>query len=187
MRCGAEDAGAGHPRVAAVAAICFTCPLHAIDPNRTPSQYLRERWGSDKGFSYGPVAAIAQTTDGYLWLGTAQGLVRFDGLSFRLFQQAAPNSQTIGAVQGLATDAQGNLWILLQSTKVLRYRDGKFEFGPEQVEFGITSVGKRNDGTVLLSSLTLGTLSHRAGKFETLTTSSVPINSAPQSICRNQR
>ena len=95
------------------------------------------------------------------------------------FSAGAPNSQTIGAVQGLATDTQGNLWILLQSTKVLRYRDGKFEFGPEQVEFGITSVGKRNDGTVLLSSLTLGTLSHRAGKFETLTTSSVPINSAP--------
>src|SRR5262249_35645794 len=93
----------------------------------------------------------------------------FDGLTFRLFQQARPTSFSIGAVQALMTDTDGNLWVLLQSTKVLRYRDGRFELGREEAEFGITAIGRRRDGNVLVSSLTLGVLTNRAGNFEILT------------------
>jgi signal transduction histidine kinase len=71
-------------------------------------------------------------------------------------------------VQALQADAQGNLWVLLQSTKILRYHDGQFDLGNEEAEFGITSLGSRTDGSILLSSLTLGTLTYRAGKFEPL-------------------
>src|SRR5271169_5205303 len=126
--------------LAGVAVVCFTLPARAIDPNRTITQYIRERWGSEKGFPGGSVSAIAQTPDGYLWIGTANGLVRFDGINFQLFQQAIPSSLPIGPVQGLTVDAQGNLWILLKSTRILRYHDGKFEPGREEAEFGITSV-----------------------------------------------
>ncbi len=89
----------------------LACPAHAIDPNRIMSQYLREHWGSERGFTGGSVTAIAQTTDGYLWIGTEKGLIRFDGLNFRQFQQAIPTAFPIGPVQGLIADAQGNLWI----------------------------------------------------------------------------
>jgi ligand-binding sensor domain-containing protein len=51
----------------------------AIDPNRAMSQYLRERWGTEQGVPRGPVYAIGQSKDGYLWIGTQTGLVRFDG------------------------------------------------------------------------------------------------------------
>jgi ligand-binding sensor domain-containing protein/signal transduction histidine kinase len=148
---------------------CFTCRAHAIDPDRMISQYMREDWGSERGFSGGSITAIAQTSDGYLWIGTKKGLIRFDGLNFRLLQQASPSTLTIGPVQALLADKQGNLWILLQSTKILRYKDGKFELGHDEVEFGITSIGKTKDGTVTLSSLALGTLAYKAGKFEALT------------------
>src|SRR6185369_11853517 len=47
----------------------------AIDPNRTMSQYVRDRWGIESGFPGGPVYAIDQAPDGYLWLGTEKGLV----------------------------------------------------------------------------------------------------------------
>ena len=47
-------------------------------------------------------------------------------------------------------DGAGDLWILLQSTKVLRYHDGNFELGREEAEFGITSVSRRRDGTCSL-------------------------------------
>jgi ligand-binding sensor domain-containing protein/signal transduction histidine kinase len=150
--------------------VCVAPPAKAIDPARMLSQYMREQWGSEKGFTGGAVTAIAQTTDGYLWIGTEKGLVRFDGLNFRLYQQAVPTSLAIGAVQALAADAQGNLWVVLQSTKILRYHDGKFEGGREEAEFGITSVSKRDDGTILFSSLSLGTLAYHSGKFEMLTT-----------------
>ncbi len=66
---------------------------------------------------------------------------------------------------------EGGLWILLQNTKVLRYHDGKFELGREEAEFGITSVSRQRNGTVLLSSLAYGALQYRAGKYQSLTPS----------------
>jgi signal transduction histidine kinase/ligand-binding sensor domain-containing protein len=154
--------------LAALAAACFAHSVLAIDPNRIIAQYIRDYWGSEKGFTGGSVSAFAQTADGYLWIGTAKGLFRFDGFSFRAFPVATPTSFPIDAVQGLTADAQGNLWILLQNTKLLRYHDGKFDLGSEEAEFGITSVGNRRDGTTLFSSLALGTLAYRKGKFEAI-------------------
>ena len=155
--------------MAALAVVCLAHPAYPIDPNRMLSQYMHDHWGTEQGFTGGAVTSFAQTTDGYLWIGTEKGLIRFDGLTFRLFQQASPTTLPIGAVQGLMADAQGNLWILLQSTKILRYHDGRFEFGREEGEFGITSLSRRRDGTVLFSSLALGTLTYGAGRFEILT------------------
>jgi ligand-binding sensor domain-containing protein len=148
--------------------VCAAPPAHAIDPDRAISQYIRDQWGSDKGFPGGSVSAIAQSADGYLWIGTDKGLIRFDGLNFQLFPLAVPSSLPIGPIQGLMADAEGNLWIVLQSTQILRYHDGRFELGRGEAEFGITSVSRRGDGTVLLSSLALGTLAFRSGKYEIL-------------------
>jgi ligand-binding sensor domain-containing protein/signal transduction histidine kinase len=163
--------------LAGLASLCFDYPAFAVDPNRMISQYVRESWGSERGFSGGSVTSIAQTPDGYLWIGTEKGLIRFDGLNFRLFQQATPTIIPIGPVQELIGDAQSNLWILLKNTTILHYHDGKFEPGRDEVERGITSIGKRKDGTVLFSSFALGTLAYHAGKLETLTSSTAPTNS----------
>ena len=158
----------------------FGAAGEAIDPNRTISQYIRECWGNERGFPGGAVSSIAQTPDGYLWIGTTKGLIRFDGLNFHLYQQAVPSALPIGPVQGLTADAQGNLWILLQSTRILRYHDGKFEPGREEAEFGITSVLRRKDGGVLLSSLAIGTLIYSDGKFEALTSADDLADSSPK-------
>jgi signal transduction histidine kinase/ligand-binding sensor domain-containing protein len=173
--------------LAALAAACFAHSVLAIDPNRIIAQYIHDYWGSEKGFTGGSVSAFAQTTDGYLWIGTAKGLFRFDGFSFRAFPVATPTSFPIGAVQGLTADPHGNLWILLQNTKLLRYHDGKFDLGNEEAEFGITSVGNRRDGTTLFSSLALGTLTYRNGKFEALTRAVESANSSAsaESISRD--
>src|SRR5215469_3220413 len=162
--------------IGALALVCLAHPAYSVDPDRMLSQYIRDHWGVEQGFTGGSISSFAQTPDGYLWIGTEKGLIRFDGLTFRLFQQASPSTLAIGAVQGLITDNQGNLWILLQSTKILRYHDGSFELGREEAEFGITSVARRRDGTVVFSSLTLGVLTHGAGRFEILTS---PADRAP--------
>jgi ligand-binding sensor domain-containing protein/signal transduction histidine kinase len=154
-----------------VAAICLSLPAHAIDPNRTIAQYLQGRWAGDRGFPGGLVTALAQTRDGYLWIGTDKGLSRFDGSSFRTFQQANPTSFPIGPVSALLTDATGTLWIVLQSTQIVRYSNGHFEPGHDEAGFGITSVTSRKDGTVLLSSLALGTLKYSANKYQAVTSS----------------
>jgi ligand-binding sensor domain-containing protein/signal transduction histidine kinase len=164
------------PLMAGLALMCSATLAQALDPNRLLSQYMREHWGSEKGFTGGSVTSLAQTPDGYLWIGTEKGLIRFDGLSFRVFPQAIPTTFPIGPVQALASDAQGNLWILLQNTKILRYREGKFELGREVAEFGITSLLKRTDGSVLFASLAYGPLIYNSGKFELLNTPSGPPN-----------
>jgi ligand-binding sensor domain-containing protein/signal transduction histidine kinase len=160
--------------MAVLVMVCFAIRGQAVDPLRMTSQYMWERWGSERGFPGGSVSAIAQTADGYLWIGTSKGLIRFDGISFRVFPQAIPGSSPIDSVQNLLTDADGNLWVLLQSTRILRYHDGKFEPGHDQAEFGITAIDKQKNGAVLFSSLAFGPLRFRQGKFETLLAQAEP-------------
>lgn len=158
--------------MAAVAVVYLALQMQALDRTRTISKYMRERWGSERGFPSGKVTAITQTSDGFLWIGTEKGLVRFDGINFRTYPQATPLPLAIGAVGALVTDSEGNLWILLQNTKVLRYRQGRFELGRDEAEVGITAISKRRDGAVLLSSLAYGTLTYKEGKYEALEPSS---------------
>ncbi len=165
--------------MAGLVLVCCASLAQALDPNRILSQYMREHWGSEKGFTGGSVTALAQTSDGYLWIGTEKGLIRFDGFSFLNFPQATPTTLPIGPVQALASDAEGNLWILLQSTKILRYHEGKFELGREVAEFGITSLLKRRDGSVIFASLAYGPLTYHSGKFELLSPPSETTNPAP--------
>lgn len=165
--------------MAGLVLLCCASLSQALDPARVLSQYMREHWGSEKGFDAGSVTALAQTSDGYLWIGTDKGLIRFDGTSFRTFPLASPTAFPIGPVQALTSDTQGNLWILLQSTKILHYRDGKFELGRELAEFGITSLINRSDGSVLFASLAYGPLTYHAGKFEMASPHAGQANSAP--------
>lgn len=154
------------------ALFCLVAQLRALSPTRTLAQYMRERWGIERGFPGGTVLALAQTHDGYLWIGTDKGLSRFDGLTFRSFPQASPTAMPIGAVRALKTDREGNLWILLQNTKVLRYREGKFEAGHDEAEVGITAINIRSDGRPIFFSLAYGLLTYNDGKFTILQPSS---------------
>src|SRR4051812_19182275 len=71
---------------------------------------VRDRWGRESGFPPRPVYAIAQGNDGYLWIGTEQGLVRFDGQSFRSIDNSNP-ADTVRPVIGLTAVANGDLWV----------------------------------------------------------------------------
>src|ERR1700720_4422595 len=66
-------------------ACCSWAP--ALDPSLDISQYALTAWKIREGFSKGRVTAIAQTPDGYLWLGTEFGLLRFDGVRNVLWDQ----------------------------------------------------------------------------------------------------
>ncbi len=59
-----------------------TCTAWAVDPNRYLSQYAHSLWTTQDGSFSGAPHAITQTTDGYVWIGTEAGLVRFDGARF---------------------------------------------------------------------------------------------------------
>lgn len=155
--------------IAGVFLVYFATCVRALDPQRVISQYSRQYWGVDKGYPGGTVTSFAQTSDGYLWIGTDLGLIRFDGLNFRVFDRAIPTATAIGSVRGLKTDSEGNLWVLLQSTNIFRYHQGKFEPQRDQAGFGITAVARRPNGDALLSSLVYGEIAFHGGGIEVLT------------------
>ncbi len=85
--------------------------LFAVNPKLSLSQYLHTSWTQEDGSSLPPITAMAQTADGYLWLGTNSGLLRFDGMRFTEWSPASgpplPN-MTIG---WLLPAANGGLWV----------------------------------------------------------------------------
>jgi len=155
----------------ALAFVCFANSASTLGANKAPSPYIRDEWGAEQGFPGGPVHAIAQTPDGYLWIGTEKGLVRFDGLSFRLFQQFDATTLPGGPVIGLAVDAEGDLWIRFEGPRLLNYRDGTFRDvlpNPRLVETDITAMCVGSKGGVLFSGLTNGIVRYSKGRFEPL-------------------
>ena len=107
--------------------VCLGGTAFPLDPSRNVSQYVHHTWGPSKGFIGGEVNAIGQSADGYLWIGTGRGLVRFDGFNFTLIQRPMPDTLPAGPVRAFALDAEDNLWIRLDGPRMLIYRDGKFE------------------------------------------------------------
>jgi ligand-binding sensor domain-containing protein/signal transduction histidine kinase len=149
-------------------AVLFVNTASAIDPNRAMSQYIRDRWGAEQGFPRGPVYAFTQTADGYLWIGTEAGLVRFDGLNFRLVQ-GAPASPPITSVLGLSADNEGNLWVRLQGPTLLRYRNGVFEDAMAKLGMpysNVTAMARSNQGNLLIGRLEDGAIRYNKGRFE---------------------
>jgi signal transduction histidine kinase/ligand-binding sensor domain-containing protein len=140
--------------LAVLAAACSVTPAHALDPNRTISQYIHDEWGVAQGFPAGTIYAIAQSADGYLWIGAEKGLVRFDGLSFQNFNSANFPSLPAGPVIGLLADREGNLWIRSQGPNLVRYRDGTFQdfrVIPGQTDYSVTAMGHGSAGDLLLA------------------------------------
>lgn len=147
---------------------CLLQTAFSLDPTRSMSQYIRNHWGPEQGFPGGPVHAIAQTPDGYLWIGAERGLVRFDGLKFQLLDPASNPSLPEGPVLGLATDREGRLWIRMQGPRLLRYQAGRFadlraEF--KIPELGITAMYRTPAGEILFSTLINGLLQYRDDRF----------------------
>jgi ligand-binding sensor domain-containing protein len=152
-------------------AVCCAGTAQALDPNRAMSEYIRDRWDAQQGFPGGPVYAIAQTHDGYLWLGTEKGLVRFDGLNFRLLNHTNSTAPLAGPVLDLMTDAEGNLWIRPQSRNLLRYRDGTFQDVMHDLDSersGVTAMCLGTKGEALFDVLAAGTFIYSGGRFSKL-------------------
>src|ERR1051326_4263537 len=60
---------------------------YALDPARGITQYVHRSWRIQEGLPESSIYAIHQTRDGYVWLGIEEGLVRFDGVRFRVFNK----------------------------------------------------------------------------------------------------
>jgi ligand-binding sensor domain-containing protein len=65
----------------------FATNAIALDPSKAISQYVHGHWDTESGLPQNSVSAVLQTRDGYIWAGTQEGLVRFDGVRFTVFNR----------------------------------------------------------------------------------------------------
>jgi len=152
-----------------LALICFVGDARALDPNRALSQYVREQWSTENKFPGGSIHTIAQTADGYLWMGTEKGLVRFDGFNFRVVSAFSEFSND--PVSSLITDTAGRMCVVFWGAGVLCDRDGKFVnlasiLGRTTLQ--ITSSWREQDGALLVTDLMDGVLRVRGENVEVM-------------------
>jgi signal transduction histidine kinase/ligand-binding sensor domain-containing protein len=156
---------------AGLAVLCLATPARAIHPDRAMSQYIRDQWGADQGFPGGPVYGITQASDGYLWVAAEKGLVRFDGLSFKLVEPPRLPSNSGSTVLGVIADPGGGVWARLRGPALLRYREGAFESIPSAVEARdslVTAMSRGNNGAILVAAIGHGAAAYRDGRLSTI-------------------
>src|SRR5215469_7199535 len=97
-------------RACVLAAVMVSAQLAwGLDPHKALSQYSRRVWTQENGLPQDTIRAITQTTDGYLWLGTDEGLARFDGYEFSTFSRK--DGMPSNSITALAPGRDGSLWI----------------------------------------------------------------------------
>ncbi len=121
----------------------------ACDPKALCQEYQVRNWHIEDGLPDGEITAIEQTPDGYLWIGTAKGLARFDGTRFKSFKAGPGSVLTDSQITSLLTGRDGTLWISTQDGSVIRRRNGKFENTQAPVDILIDQKTKRAPGSWL--------------------------------------
>src|SRR5215469_16771395 len=112
-------------------AVMACCPCaFALDAALDVSQYAHTAWKIRDGFTKGTIQAIAQTPDGYLWLGTESGLVRFDGVKAVSWEPPAGEQLPSKFIRSLLVARDGTLWIAAFKG-LASWKDGKLTNYPE--------------------------------------------------------
>jgi ligand-binding sensor domain-containing protein/signal transduction histidine kinase len=166
--------GVPHLRGAArvAAAVLLAAPALALDPGRPLARYSLDAWSVDRGLPDSAVFAIVQTRDGYLWVGTTEGLARFDGLRFTVFDKANTPAIRHNQIQALFEDDAGALWIGTYGGGLVRLRDGRFEAYTAREGLPgdtVRSISQSRDGALWIGTHGAGLGRLRDGVFRTLT------------------
>src|SRR6266481_5205015 len=111
-----EPPGVAHKQILSLIRALFLLllwvgPAVALDPARPLSQFTHEMWSTENGLPQNTVHAITQTSDGFIWIATEEGLARFDGFSFTVFDKENTPQFKSNDVRALSEDRHGVLWI----------------------------------------------------------------------------
>ena len=131
-------------------------PVLAVDPNRHISQYAHTAWRVQDGAFSGIPRTIAQSADGYVWIGTTSGLLRFDSVNFVPWIPTDSKGGFSNAITALAGARDGSLWIGAQSsrttstlTRLANHQITTFPTGLGR----INSILEDHNGTIWISGL----------------------------------
>ena len=100
---------------------------YTLDPRKAVTQYMHKVWKSEDGLPQNSITSMIQTQDGYLWIGTLEGLVRFDGARFTIFDKRNTPALKSNRIWSLCEDRQLNLWIGTENGGLTCFHEGSFQ------------------------------------------------------------
>src|SRR5215469_2522743 len=128
--------------------LLVACPgARALDRALDVSQYAHTTWKVRDGFTKGPIGSIAQTPDGYLWLGTEFGLLRFNGVKAVMWQPPGGEQLPSKFINSLLVSRDGTLWIATLKG-LASWKDGKLTNYSETAGEALLPLVQDHDGTV---------------------------------------
>ena len=160
----------------------FVFPANADTSEPADASFIVDAWSTEEGLPQSSVISVIQTRDGYLWLGTLNGLVRFDGNRFTVFDENNTPGLSSERIVCLFEDSHTNLWIGTDTAGVALVQDGKvksFDIGRTGHEGRLVSACEDATGAVWLYTADTHLGRYQNGKLDTL---SLNFNSPP--ICR---
>jgi PAS domain S-box-containing protein len=121
------------PLTAGLLLLTLAGPLPAVDPQTAPGQYVLQAWTSEQGLPQNSVTAMLQDNYGYLWLATEEGIVRFDGVRFTVYNARNTPAIQNSLIQDVVQTPMGDIWVATRGGGVTRIKDAEFtHFGRKQ-------------------------------------------------------
>jgi ligand-binding sensor domain-containing protein len=92
--------------------VAFTqSPTYYLNPEKKLAQYNTQSWSVENGLPTSSLLGLCQTSDGYLWISSYDGLIRFDGHEFTVFNKNNTDAFESNTIRSLAEDKYGSLWM----------------------------------------------------------------------------
>jgi diguanylate cyclase (GGDEF)-like protein len=161
-------------RSALAVVVVFLAAAHvrALDPRRVVTQSRLSVWTSESGLPQNTIDAIVQTRDGYLWMGTEEGLVRFDGVRFVVIDRQTAPALRSSFISSLFEAPDGTLWIGTYGGGLARLRNGRIEaFHPEILGADrLREMQAMPDGSIIIATAGGGLLRIEGEKITRYTT-----------------
>ena len=138
--------------------------------------YVHKVWQTKDGLPENAINTLTQTPDGYLWIGTQEGLVRFDGVQFTVFDKRSAPAIRKNFITRVFAASDSTLWIGTNGGGVVTYRDGDFKRIPlpnERLEKLVTRFCEDNQGRIWIGTGN-GLVRYENGKAEVVTIPGLP-------------
>jgi ligand-binding sensor domain-containing protein/signal transduction histidine kinase len=132
-------------------AACLCLPAFAVNPDRLISQYAHTTWRIHDGSLPGMPYSIAQTVDGYLWIGTRSGIVRFDGVRFVPWAPPGGEPLRTAGIISLLGASDGSLWIGTLEDGLWNWKDRRLTSYLMSVKSGVSSILDNGDESVWIA------------------------------------
>ena len=148
--------------------------------------FISRSWQTDHGLPHNSVGAVIQSSDGYIWTATSEGLSRFDGVRFKTF-----NGENTPILKGISVrffyrTADGTLWIGTESHGLITYRSGEFQRAEWLLEKRTRTMFQARDGSLWIGTAA-GLVHYSNGKLEWLTSREGLPNDIVLALCEDSQ